>query len=158
MHGKKLDEIDIQLLRCLQEHGRIKRNELAEKVNLSIPSVSERLHKFEENGIVRSYSCVLNARKIGLEITAFIFLVCESSDYYSRIIENALQKTEIQECHAITGEGSHLLKVRVENTQALEKLLSEIQSWPGVRNTKTDVVLSSSKETTVLPLQHLTVD
>jgi Lrp/AsnC family leucine-responsive transcriptional regulator len=123
MHGKKFDEIDIQLLQCLQEHGRIKRNDLAEKAKLSIPSVSERLHKFEENGIIRNYNCVLNARKIGLQVTAFIFLVCESSNFYGKIIELASRKIEIQECQAITGEGSHLLKVRVENTQALVKIV-----------------------------------
>ncbi|MBK9227483.1 MAG: Lrp/AsnC ligand binding domain-containing protein [Ignavibacteria bacterium] len=38
---------------------------------------------------------------------------------------------EVLECHSITGDGSHILKIRVENTLALEKLLSKIQSWPG---------------------------
>ncbi|TDI85478.1 MAG: Lrp/AsnC family transcriptional regulator [Caldithrix sp.] len=50
---------------------------------------------------------------------------------------------------------SHLLKVRTANTAALEQLLSRIQAWPGVLNTRTDIVLSSPKETTVLPLQQV---
>jgi Lrp/AsnC family leucine-responsive transcriptional regulator len=54
---------------------------------------------------------------------------------------------EILECHAITGEGTHLLKVRTANTASLEKLLARIQAWAGVVSTQTSVVLSTSKET-----------
>ncbi len=153
MHAEKLDEIDIQLLEILQERGRTKRNELAEKVNLSIPSVSERLRKMEEAGYIKKYSAVLNPEKLGLTVSAFIFLVSESSKDYPSIIEHAAAVPEILECHAITGTGSHLLKVRTRNTTALEELLSTVQSWPGVKNTITNIVLSSPKETTSLPLR-----
>lgn len=155
MHTGKLDEIDLKLLEILQIHGRTKRNELSERVKLSIPSVSERLRKLEEAGIVRSFNAVLEARKVGLEVTAFIFLTAESSNFYAKIIEKALAHDEVMECHAITGEGSHLLKVRTESTASLERLLSQIQAWPGVLNTRTDIVLSSPKESTVLPLKQL---
>jgi Lrp/AsnC family leucine-responsive transcriptional regulator len=57
---------------------------------------------------------------------------------------------QILECHSVLGEGSHLLKVIVRNTEALEKLLSEIQTWPGVTATKTTFVLSTIKETTAI--------
>ncbi|NIV92219.1 winged helix-turn-helix transcriptional regulator [candidate division KSB1 bacterium] len=157
MSASKLDKIDLKILETLQAHGRTKRNELAELVSLSLPSISERLRKLEEAGIIRSYHAVLEARKVGLEVTAFIFITSESSKYYPKIIEQATKKDEILECHAITGEGSHILKVRTQNTETLEKLLSEIQTWPGVVNTRTDVVLSSPKETTVLPLKYLKV-
>jgi Lrp/AsnC family leucine-responsive transcriptional regulator len=50
------------------------------------------------------------------------------------------------ECHSVTGDGSHLLKVRVKNSTALEKLLRDIQSWPGVIRTHTSVVMSTYKE------------
>jgi len=155
MHGFKLDEIDLKLLSVLQTSGRTKRNELAEQVNLTLPTISERLRKLEEIGLIRSYHAVLEPRKVGLEVTAFIFVVAESSKYYPKIIENAQAHEEILECHAITGEGSHLLKVRTQSTATLEKLLSQIQAWPGVISTRTSVVLSSPKETTILPLKYL---
>ncbi len=155
MHHDKLDEIDINLLEILQDSGRTKRNQLAEKVGLSIPSVSERLRKMEEHGVIRSYVTVVEPRKVGLEVTAFIFLTAESSQYYSGIIERAAAHKEVLECHAITGEGSHLLKIRTQSTASLEGLLSQIQAWPGVVNTRTDIVLSSPKESAVLPLDHL---
>lgn len=155
MHGQKLDEIDIKLMEILQKKGRIKRGQLAEQVGLSIPTISERLGKLEESGIIRGYYAALDPHRIGLELTAFIFLMSESSRHYPEIVEMASAKEEILECHAITGDGSHLLKIRVENTAALEKLLSEIQAWPGVKNTRTDVVLSSPKETLKVSLKHL---
>ena len=151
----KLDEIDLKILSTLQNNGRTKRNKLAEEVKLSIPSVSERLRKLEESGVILGYHSVLDARSVGLEVTAFIFLTTESSKFYAKIIERATEHDEILECHAITGDGSHILKIRTESTETLENLLSKIQSWPGVVNTRTDVVLSSPKETNVLPLSQL---
>lgn len=155
MQVEKLDAVDLQILEVLQAQGRTKRNELADTVKLSIPAVSERLRKLEERGIIRSFNAMLEARKVGLEVTAFVFVMAESSTFYPEIIKRATAHEEILECHAITGEGSHILKARTRSTATLEKLLSQIQSWPGVKNTRTSIVLSSPKETTILPLTHL---
>jgi len=59
------------------------------------------------------------------------------------------------ECHSITGSGSHILKIRVKNSQALEDLLYKIQNWPGVSRTQSSVVLSSYKESTDIDLKPL---
>ncbi|NUM73211.1 AsnC family transcriptional regulator [candidate division KSB1 bacterium] len=155
MSAEKLDEIDIKILKILQVRGRTKRNELAEHVKLSIPAVSERLRKMEERGVIRSYNAVVDSRKVGLGLTAFIFVMAESSVFYSQIIGSSQSEPEILECHAVTGEGSHILKIKTQSTATLEKLLSRIQSWPGVKNTRTSVVLSSPKEETVVTLAHL---
>jgi Lrp/AsnC family transcriptional regulator, leucine-responsive regulatory protein len=147
-----LDEIDIKILNLLQNHGRTRRNEIAEKVGLSVPSVSERLRKLEDNGYILQYTTHLNPKKIGKDITAFITVQVDSSKHYGTFIEKSDENDEILECHAITGDGSHLLKIRTENTTSLEKLLSKIQSWIGVTGTKTSIVLSTSKETFKLNL------
>ena len=154
MASEKLDDIDLKILQILQKHGRTKRNEIAEVVKLSIPSVSERLRKLEQAGIVRGYTTLVEPSRVGLNVTAFIFLTVESSEHYPAIIASAKETDEILECHAITGDGSHLLKVHTETTTTLEKLLFKIQSWPGVKNTHTDIVLSSPKNTTEVPLQQ----
>lgn len=59
------------------------------------------------------------------------------------------------ECHSITGGGSHILKVRVQNSQALEDLLYKIQNWPGVSRTQSNLVLSTYKEETSIDLNIL---
>lgn len=155
MHDDKLDQIDLTILSLLQEKGRMKRNVLAEEVHLSIPSVSERLRKMQEHGYIRNYRAILDPKRLGLEVGAYIVVISEASVHYDELVKKALAHPEIMECHAVTGDGSHLLKVRTRSTSTLERLLSEVQSWPGVKNTKTSIVLSSPKETTVLPLSHL---
>lgn len=142
-----LDDIDLKILRKLQQKGRTKRNELAEDVQLSIPSVSERLHKLEEKGIVEGYFAKMNRKAFGYDILAFILIMMDSSKHYKNLISKVEKMPEILECHAVLGEGSHLLKALVSNTDALEKLLGEIQSWQGVTGTKTTYVLSTVKET-----------
>jgi len=143
-----LDEIDLKILEVLQKNGRARRNDLAETVGLSLPSVSERLRKLEETGFITGYSAKVDPKKLGKDVTAFIRITVDSSRHFSSLIDHANATDEILECHAITGEGTHLLKVRTENTSTLEKLLSKIQAWPGVVGTLTSVVLSTSKETT----------
>ncbi|MCZ6703167.1 MAG: Lrp/AsnC family transcriptional regulator [Ignavibacteria bacterium] len=145
-----LDDIDIKILKTLQEKGRTKRNQLAAKVGLSVPSVSERLNKLEEHGIIEGYYAKVNKQSFGLDIMAYIHVVMDSSKNYKSLISNVEKMPQILECHSVLGEGSHLLKVVVRNTQALEKLLSEIQTWTGVTATKTTFVLSTIKETTAI--------
>ena len=141
-----IDEIDITILEILQKTGRTKRSDLATTVGLSLPSVSERLRKLEETGYIKGYFASIDPKKIGKDITAFIFVSVDSSKHYHAFVEHAHAVDDILECHAITGEGSHLLKIRTENTSTMEKLLAKIQSWQGVMGTRTNVVLSTTKE------------
>jgi Lrp/AsnC family transcriptional regulator, leucine-responsive regulatory protein len=69
-------------------------------------------------------------------------------------VDHSNATPEVLECHSVTGEGSHILKIRTENTTTLEKLLSKIQSWPGVKSTRTSIVLTTHKETNILDLKH----
>lgn len=147
-----LDSLDIKILNRLQQSGRTKRSSLAEEVGMSIPSVSERLNKLEEKGIIEGYYAKLNKKVFGFDIMVFILVVMESSKHYKNFINKVEKMSQIIECHSVLGEGSHMLKALVKNTEALEKLLSEIQSWQGVMATKTTFVLSTTKETTFLDL------
>lgn len=147
-----LDDLDIKVLKILQKEGRTKRNELADAVGLSIPAISERLHKLEEKKVIEGYYAKLNRKAFGYDIMAYILVLMESSKHYKTLISHVDKMPQILECHSVLGEGSHLLKAISKNTEALEKLLSEIQSWPGVISTKTTFVLSTIKETTEIEL------
>lgn len=147
------DEIDIKILELLQENARIKRRELAAKIELSIPSVTDRLNKLEANGIIEKYLTKLNHKSLGKDITAFIIVTSDSSSHYTEFINHVQHTPEILECHSVTGDGSHVLKIRTENTSSLEKILAKIQSWKGVRSTRTSIVLSTHKESFTLNLK-----
>jgi len=143
----KLDQIDIKILSELQKNSQLKKNELAEKIGLSLPSTIDRITKLESHDYIKSYHAILNHKKLKQDITCFIFVISESSKHYPSIVEHSQNMKEVLECHSITGDGSHLLKIRTENTTTLEKLLSKIQNWPGVKSSKTSIVLSTHKET-----------
>ncbi|HUI31198.1 MAG TPA: Lrp/AsnC family transcriptional regulator [Candidatus Acidoferrales bacterium] len=151
---KKLDPIDHRILEILQKNARTRLNEMAQQLGLTIPTISERIQKLEDRGFIKGYTAILDAKRLGKDITAFITVSIDSSKHYQMFMERARETEEILECHSVTGEGSHLLKVRAENTNSLEKLLSRIQSWPGVLSTKTSVVLSTIKESTILKTQN----
>lgn len=152
--GHSVDDTDFKILELLQTDARIKRNEIAEKIGLSLPSVTDRMNKLEESGIIESYFTKLNHKSLGKDITAFIFVTSDSSAHYRDFISHAQQNPEILECHSVTGDGSHILKIRTSNTSSLEKLLAKIQSWKGVRSTRTSIVLSTHKETLSIDLKQ----
>ncbi|HEY4611915.1 MAG TPA: Lrp/AsnC family transcriptional regulator [Bacteroidota bacterium] len=142
-----LDDIDIKILEVLQKQGRTRRNDLAERVGLSLPAASERLRKLEESGIISGYFAKVDHKQLGKDITAFVTVTIDSSKHYHAFLDHANAAEDILECHAITGEGTHIIKVRTENAASLEKLLAKIQSWQGVVKTTTSVALSTTKET-----------
>lgn len=149
-----LDAIDARILTLMQQRGRIKRKEIAEAVGLSLPSASERINKLEARGLITGYHATLDAKQLHIDVMAFVRVLSRSSESYDELIEAVMALDEVQELHSITGEGSHLLKVRVPNTTALERLLARIQGFPGVRGTESSIVLSTLKETRFLPVEE----
>ncbi|MBW3569660.1 MAG: Lrp/AsnC family transcriptional regulator [Gemmatimonadetes bacterium] len=148
----RLDEIDIRLLEMLQEHGRTSQHDLAQAVGLSSPAVAERLRKLEERGIIRQFTVLVDPRRVGRDVTAFIFVGINGSHHYPAFRSSVARHPEVLECHSVTGQGSHILKIRTDSTSTLEGLLAEIQAWPGVQWTTTSIVLSTVKETSALAL------
>ena len=150
-----IDKIDISILEIMQKDGRASVSDIAKKVKLSIPAAGERIKKLSEKGLLQKIVAILDHKKAGLDLTAYVFIVSEHSDHYSKFVEEANNCISVLECHSITGGGSHILKVRVENSQALEDLLYEIQNWPGVSRTQSNLVLSTYKEETEIDLNLL---
>lgn len=149
----RVDDIDAQLLNLLQRDGRTSRTDLAEAVDLSVPAVSERLRKLEERGVLTGHHATADAKRLGFDITAFIRVSVQGSDHYDDFLDAVTPLDSVLEVHSITGEGSHILKVRIATTTALERLLSKLQDIDGVGSTDTSIVLSTFKETRALPVE-----
>ena len=120
---------------------------------MSLPSVSERMRKLEERDVITGYSAHLNHKRLHFDIAAFIRVRVDGSENYAGFVDNSSRLPEVLEVHSITGDGSHILKIRVRNTEALERLLFTIQRWTGVHGTLTSMVLSTFKETFELPVE-----
>ena len=154
---ERIDATDVQILDILQRDGRAKRTDIAEAVGLSLPSVSDRMRKLEERGVVVGYHAVVDAKRLGRDVTAFVFVTSAGSEHYPEFIAGVTAMPELLELHSVTGDGSHVLKVRVRNTTALEGLLGRVQSLPGVRGTRTSLVLTTLKETRALTVEPMTL-
>lgn len=141
-----LDHIDLKILYILQNDGRRRLADIADAVDLSAPAVMERVKKLETGGVIRGYQALLDGKKIGKDITAFIGVSVGNQRDIDKFAAQMMEHADVLECHHVTGDESFLLKVKAANTGALEKLLGVIRSVEGVTRTVTKVVLSTAKE------------
>ena len=141
-----LDQIDLKILSILQNNGRCHLAEIAKEVDLSSPAVMERVKKLETSGIIKGYQAVLDPKKVGKDVTAFVGVSVAHQKYIDGFAAFMMNQRDVLECHHVTGEESFILKVKTTNTESLEKILGEIRSLEGVTGTVTKVVLSSVKE------------
>lgn len=141
----KIDNTDRKILELLQEDGRIAASHIADELDISIPTVTERIKKLQESNIIQGFHAVLDPKQLGLDVSALITVISESSVYYKEFTKSAEETSEVVQCFSTTGKGSHTLLVVTPNSQSLEELLRDIQSWPGVARTETQIILSSYK-------------
>jgi Lrp/AsnC family leucine-responsive transcriptional regulator len=153
-----LDNIDLKILSILQSNGRTRLADIAEEVELSAPAVMERVKKLEVGKVIKGYQAVVDAKKVGKDITAFIGVSIGNQRDMDKFAKQMLQHRDVLECHHVTGDESFILKVKSANTASLEKLLGEIRSVEGVTRTVTKVVLSTAKESQALDLDQGSVE
>ena len=149
-----LDQIDLKILSILQSRGRSRLADIADEVELSAPAVMERVKKLEAGGVIKGYQALLDGKKVGKDITAFIGVSVSHQRDMDRFAAHMLRYRDVLECHHVTGDESFILKVKSANTGSLEKLLGEIRSVEGVTRTVTRVVLSTAKESQILELDE----
>src|SRR5262245_51416797 len=143
-----LDEIDRRILVLLQADCKTPLAKIGEKVGLSAPSVVDRVRKLEAEGFITGYHAHLDARRLGMDITAFIGVSVNHPDGI-QIFEQQLERLpDVRECHHVTGGFTLLLKVKTQATQSLEGLIRTLRSIEGVERTETSVVLSTKVEKT----------
>ena len=148
----EIDGTDLRILDLLQENCKRPLAAIGEKVGLSAPAVMERVHKLEEAGVIQDYVALLDARTLGLDVTAFIGVSVAHPRMIGAFEREVLRMDSVLECHHVTGAHTLLLKVRTENTETLEELIDLVRSVEGVTRTETNVVLSTQAERTRIPL------
>jgi Lrp/AsnC family leucine-responsive transcriptional regulator len=147
-----LDPIDLKILFILQNDGRKRLADIADEVELSAPAVMERVKKLEASGVIKGYQALVDSKKVGKDITAFIGVSIGNQRDMERFASQMMRYQDVLECHHVTGDESFVLKVKSANTGSLEKLLGDIRSVEGVTRTVTKVVLSTAKENQALEL------
>ncbi len=151
----KLDQIDRKVLDILQSNAKITNAQLSKEIGLSPAPTLERVKKLEQSGIIQSYHAQLNRERVGLTVTTFIqvTLTGHRKEVTDTFVEKIYEIPEIIECHHITGSGDFLLKVISKDISSYQKLLLEkINEIEQVANTQTMVILSTFKESKVMPI------
>jgi Lrp/AsnC family transcriptional regulator, leucine-responsive regulatory protein len=152
----ELDETSIEILRILQEDGRISNAELAQRVQLAPPTVLRRVKLLEERGYIKGYAALVDPLMVGLKVTAFIFVESAAGCDLDDMSKFMAQLPGVQEVHRMIGEWCFLVKVRTDSPQTLEEFIyRRLRNHPGVRRTLTTLATSSAYETTVLPLPKI---
>ena len=153
-----LDDTDVRILALLQEDCRTPLARLGEHVGLSAPAVLERIKKLEVAGVITGYHALLDGRRIGLDVTAFIGVITSDPDSIEQFEQQVTTLANVLECHHVTGAFTFLLKVKTADTRGLEQLITQVRSIDGVARTETTVVLSTHIERVQLGLHpHDTV-
>ncbi|HWA83274.1 MAG TPA: Lrp/AsnC family transcriptional regulator, partial [Fimbriimonadaceae bacterium] len=143
------------LLKLLQEDCRITNADLAKRVGLSPPSVLQRVRALERAGLIKGYTAILDAEKLGLRIAAFaaISLSLHQDMPIERFRRSIQEIEEVQECYHVSGEYDFLLKIVVRDMRAYETLIREkISRIRGIRQINSSFVFGVTKQTTAIPL------
>jgi len=152
MSERIIDDLDRRILNILQENGRISNADIARKVGKAPSAVLERVRKLERRDFITGYEAVLNPKNVGLGLTAFT-LVFADEPAGSFETGNELAKIrEVLEVHYTAGQAPYLVKVRVKDTEALQRTLSKFGAIPTVRDTNSTIVLTTVKETRGIPI------
>ncbi|MEO1231209.1 MAG: Lrp/AsnC family transcriptional regulator [Myxococcota bacterium] len=143
--GRPLDAFDRRILSALVAHGRETYAEIGKQVGLSAPAVHERVRRLKARGVLHGTSAQLHGPSIGKPFLAFVHVDAEGWGKSQRMMR-LRDYPEVEEMHSVAGDTCVILKVRTESAHALEGLLAEMYALPGVRGTKSYVVLSTYLE------------
>lgn len=150
-----LDAVDRQILRLLQENGRMTNAALAEAVGLTATPVLQRIKKLEQAGAIKGYVAIVDRAAVGLGAAAFVHVKLAKHNLasHTRFLEEIQNYSEVLECHHIAGEDDFLLKVVVEDISAYERfLLHKLTKVVDIDRVQTTFVLSTAKAETALPI------
>lgn len=148
-----IDDIDLRILDMLQRNGKLSQAKIAGAVGLTTPSVNERIKKMERHGMIKGFVALLDHEKMGFPLTAYVDVALEHPRFEKGFVDDLERLLGVQECHYLAGEYAYRLKVKAADTTALADFLQRrLLSIKGVVRARTQISLSSKKESTLLPL------
>ncbi len=155
----KLDRIDRKILETLQERGELSNNDLADRVGLSPSPCLRRVRLLEEAGIILRRVTLLDAKKLGLSLTALVHIGMDrhTPDRFETFEKEISSYPEVQTCYLITGQDAdYQLQVIVPDMEAYQSLLLErITRIPGVTGVHSSFVMRKVVDRQALPLTYL---
>jgi DNA-binding Lrp family transcriptional regulator len=150
-----LDQTDRRILTALQKRGRISNADLSELVNLSPSACHRRVQRLENDGYIRDYVALLDARKMRVPTTVFVEITLSGqADEVLEAFEKAVARIpDVLECHLMAGVADYILKVVAENTEDFARIHRQhLARLPGVAQMQSSFALRTVFKTTALPV------
>ena len=142
-----IDEIDNRILELLLLDSRTPLAHISQDVGISSPAIRERINKLKKEGVIKGFSTIIDFKKLGLGLTAFVGLSMDESKCCQEDVFLELEKIpQVLEAHFTNGEEDILVKVVSENTETLVDLLGEMNAIDGVNRTRTMIALKTPIE------------
>ncbi len=148
-----LTKQDRDLLRLLQNDGRMTNQQLADAAGMSASACWRRVRALEDSGVIRRYTALLDAGKSGLGFSAIVHvaLTRQTSDHVETFVREIVRRPEVLECLATTGEADYHLRVVCEDLAAYNDFLENfLFRLPGIAHVRTNLVLRENKMETGL--------
>ncbi len=143
--SRPLDTFDRKILSALTKDARLSYAEIGKQVALSAPAVHERVKRLVASGTIKHMAAQLDGPKIGKPFLAFVHIISEVWNKGEQMMR-LNNMPEVEEMHSVAGDTCLLLKVRTQDAAAMENFLEKVYSIPGVKGTKSYVVLSTYLE------------
>jgi DNA-binding Lrp family transcriptional regulator len=145
---QQLDDIDLRILSELQNDGRIRNNELADRVGLSPPSCRRRVRALRERGAVKTIRAFLDERLLGYEVTSFVTIQLQSQAQTTvQAFESSIAAIPlVVQCWRLSGEADFLLKCVALSVEGMHQQLLQFAAMPSVRNIRSLPVLGVAKD------------
>jgi len=152
--NRTIDETDRKILSLLQDNARISQSDIAKAVGLAPSAVMERIRKLETRGIVMGYVALVDPHVVDQRMLAFVAVRTSAVGAEEREVAARLAAIpEVLEVHYVAGDDCLLLKMRARDAEHVGHLLrNQVSAVPGVRSTRTTIVLGSMKESPRLPI------
>lgn len=153
--SRKLDRIDLKILRTLQDNARISYVDLAQTVGLSTTPCMDRVKRLEQSGLIQGYQAILSPEALGLGLLVFIEITlsnqsAEAFDAFRKAVDSL---SYVQECHLVSGQSDYLVKIRLTDLPSYRKYLGDLLlALPHVRESKSYIVMEEAKQSSALPL------
>jgi DNA-binding Lrp family transcriptional regulator len=147
---RSVDAADRKLLGVLVEDATVSYADLGKRVGLSPPAAHERVKRLRRSGAIRQIAALIDPEAAGKTLLAFVHVDTSGWGKTPALLQIE-RHPEVEEIHSVAGDTSMLLKVRTASTQALEALLAQLYDIPGVKATRSYVVLSTHLERPVQP-------
>lgn len=153
-----LDKVDLAIADRLQQDGRLSNARLAEQLALSEASCWRRQKRLEETGVIEGYKAVLNRRKLGIGVMAFVQIVCtQHSEEVTAAFERIIQASpNVIACHNTTGEADFLLQVVAKDLDDYSRFVEKVlRKLPGVLSIRSNLSLREMKVMNKLPITDM---